>query len=262
MSEPILVSDSNVSIAWVKALKSILSNRDSPLCISITNLEDGIKEDVKIRHELDRLLKKHGQVSVRETSETLFPYGYWLSKQPSASDLASWYIERYLPRHRARVRAVKAGTPQETYFERLIAYPGFTHSGNGGGCVKINQLERIVRTFNHYHALGKNPSPSKFIATCLNPSIDNTNMTPYFPFPCLQQLGFLFTGGKITVTGFYSIQYLMKRGYGNYLGLCYIGEFMSKETGLPLHQMNCFVGNPRVDGFRKSSLNNILSFLN
>ena len=46
----------------------------------------------------------------------------------------------------------------------------------------------------------------------------------------------------------------MKRGYGNYLGLCNLGQFMAKETGLPLARVNCFVGNPRIDNFTQAEL--------
>lgn len=261
MSDSIQISENNLSIAWLKGLAEVLTHPNVPLCLSVFGLENGIQEDSHIRETLNALLAGRGEVSIRETSETLFPYNFWLSKQPSSSELASWYTDRYLPRHRARVKKVKQGTPRETYFERLIAYPGFQESQSGITPVKINQLDRIISTYTHYSAKGKNPSPSKYIATCLNPSVDNVGLSPYVPFPCLQQVGFSFVGGSITVNGFYTIQYLMKRGYGNYLGLCYLGQFMSKETGLPLARVNCFVGNPRVDGFSKKMLSPLLNLM-
>lgn len=254
MSDTIQIAGENLSVAWVKALAAVMNNPNKPLCVSIFGLDGGIREDTAIRSELNRLLQTHGEISVRETSETIFPYNYWMTKKPPSEELAAWYTERFLPRHKARVKKVRAGTPRETYFERLVAYTGYSEESGQVTLIKINQLERILTVFKHYSAMGKNPSPSKYIATCLNPSVDNGGLSPYVPFPCLQQIGFSFVGGSVIVNGFYTIQYLMKRGYGNYLGLCYLGMFMSKETGLPLSRVNCFVGNPRADGFTRKEL--------
>lgn len=261
MSDTIQISEANLSLAWLKALSAVLDNKNKPLCISILGLEKGIQEDPQIREELDSLLSGHNEISVKGTSETLFPHSYWISRQPSFSALSSWYLNRYLPKHRARLKKLKPSTPRETYFERLIAYPGFHNVRDKFESIKINQLERIIDIFRHYNSMGTNPSPSKFIATCLNPSVDNTDLAPYLPFPCLQQIGFSFSGGSITLSAYYTIQYLMKRGYGNYLGLCYLGQFMANESGIPLTRVNCFIGNPRVDGFSRKELNSILNKL-
>ncbi len=261
MSNPKPIVDSNVSVAWVKAVKQTLDTPNSPLCVSITNLQDGIEEDIGIRENLDELLKSNNIISARETSETIFPFHWWSKKFPPASELTEWYKNIYLPRHRVRVRMSGGNIPRETYFERLVAYNGFKTNKNGKlKPTKIDQIKRIVDTFKHYNSIGKQPSPSKFIATCYNPSTDNTNNSPYFMFPCLQQIGFSFAKSQLTVTGYYTIQYMMKRGYGNYLGLCYLGQFISNETGVPLSRVNCFVGNPRVDAFNQQQLRKILSF--
>lgn len=260
MSDPFLISESNVSRAWLRAVKTVNEN-SGPMCVSIVGLENGVEETPEIRADLDSYLKEKQIISVRETSETIFPFHYWSLKKQNGSDLVSWYIEKYLPRHQARVRKRGAHIPRETYFERLVAYKGHQPSGDGIEPVPVNQLKRIIDTFHYYHALGKNPSPSKFIATCLNPSFDNTGMSPYLTFPCLQQVGFSFVGNTITVTGYYTIQYLVKRGYGNYLGLCHLGEFISKETGLPLTRVNCFVGNPRIDNADRKTVSNFIKLL-
>ncbi len=257
MSDVLQATGSNLSEVWLKAVSLVLDTPNKPLCVSISLPNNKILEDTAIRSELDSLLATKEKISVRETSETIFPINYWRTHQPSLSDLSAWYLHRYLPRHRARIRKVRQGTPRDTYFERLIAYPGFQQTKQGIKSSQINQLGHIIDTYKHYRSLGRQPSPSKYIATCLNPSIDNNNFAPYVPFPCLQQIGFAFSDESITVTGFYTIQYLMKRGYGNYLGLCYLGEFMSKETGLPLSRVNCFIGTPRVDNFSKNTLRSI-----
>ncbi|MES9995632.1 hypothetical protein [Desulfovibrio aminophilus] len=260
MSNPILICEDNISIAWAKALREVRADQARSLCVSITGFEEGeVLEDENLRDLLDNLLRSKSVISARETSETIFPYHYWRQNSPTADELYTWYLERYLPRHRVRVRKVARGNTMETYFERLIAYRGFKVNNDSSVSVNIiNQLQRIINVYTHYSRQNRSPSPSKFIATCLNPSVDNTNLEPYFKFPCLQQVGFSMSEGAVTVSGYYTIQYLMKRGYGNYLGLCYLGKFMSKETGLPLRRVNCFVGNPRPDNFTRAEIAPIL----
>ncbi len=51
----------------------------------------------------------------------------------------------------------------------------------------------------------------------------------------------------MAVNGFYAMQYLFERAYGNYLGLCRLGNFVAHELGRELVQMNCMIGIGKVD---------------
>jgi hypothetical protein len=44
---------------------------------------------------------------------------------------------------------------------------------------------------------------------------------------------------SLQVVGFYPMQYLYERAYGNYLGLIRLGQFMAKEMNLQLEAMSC-----------------------
>lgn len=46
------------------------------------------------------------------------------------------------------------------------------------------------------------------------------------------------------------MQYIFERAYGNYLGLCRLGEFIAAQLGLKLVQMNC-ISNIAVLGETK-----------
>ena len=62
-------------------------------------------------------------------------------------------------------------------------------------------------------------------------------------FPCLQQVGFAKVGEDgLAVTGFYPMQYVFERAYGNYLGLCRLGKFMAAQMGLRMVRMTCVAG--------------------
>ena len=71
----------------------------------------------------------------------------------------------------------------------------------------------------------------------------------------MQQVGFLPARGEfLTIVGFYPLEYIYERGYGNYLGLCRLGRFMAHELGLALVQMTCFVAVAQRGGVTKARL--------
>jgi hypothetical protein len=64
----------------------------------------------------------------------------------------------------------------------------------------------------------------------------------------------------MAVNGFYAMQYLFERAYGNYLGLCRLGNFVAHELGLELVQMNCMIGIGKVD-VKSSDIRGLISGL-
>ena len=57
------------------------------------------------------------------------------------------------------------------------------------------------------------------------------------------------------MNAFYATQLLFNKAYGNYLGLCRLGDFMAHEMGLTFERMNCFVGVAKIDNINKNSDN-------
>jgi hypothetical protein len=69
--------------------------------------------------------------------------------------------------------------------------------------------------------------------------------------------------GKLAVNAIYPTQFLFERAYGNYLGLCRLGLFVSQELKLELAQVTCYVGIAvRADsGVAKSRLTGLATAL-
>ena len=61
-------------------------------------------------------------------------------------------------------------------------------------------------------------------------------------FPCMQHLVFSCVQDKLIVIAFYATQYIFERAYGNFLGLCNLGKFLSHELQVPLHEVKCYIG--------------------
>ena len=55
-----------------------------------------------------------------------------------------------------------------------------------------------------------------------------------------------------SVTGFYAIQYIFERAYGNYLGLCRLGHFMAHEMEPRLSKVICIATPAKLDMPKKN----------
>jgi hypothetical protein len=194
-----------------------------------------MQENSEIRSAVDDALRAAKMNSVQTTASTIFPSSMW---NPGA-ELETIY-ERYkavYPRVH-RCRANQYGT----YFHRMIAYQP------EGVSEPVNQLEHIIKTY-----AGENHRRSALQAVIFDPTRDHTNQRRR-GFPCLHQVAFSPIGdGTLAVTGFYGTQHIFQRGYGNYVGLCQLGEFMAQGLGMRLTRVTCIAAVAEL-GIKKEAL--------
>ncbi len=222
---PVVVSDPNLSRAWARAFLELCRRGTSsivPLIATVIDLEHGIQEDPEIRGAVDDALRTNGMKSVRTTASTIFPASMW-RREAQPSSVYDRYLAAY-PRIRHADRANQYGT----YFHRMIAYQP------DGIEQPVNQLNHILTTY-----AGENHRRSALQVVIFDPTRDHTNQRQR-GFPCLHQVAFSpMADGKLAVTGFYGTQHLFRRGYGNYVGLCQLSEFMAHGMGLQLSRVTC-----------------------
>ena len=58
----------------------------------------------------------------------------------------------------------------------------------------------------------------------------------------------------LAVTGFYATQHVFEKAYGNYLGLCRLGQFVAHELGLKLVRMTCVTALAKLGDVGKTGL--------
>jgi len=232
--------------------------RISPLSPAVLSIEwssgDLPPEDPRIRTALDASLKQTIKRSCSSTASTIFPYRPWVRQgRPACSDFCAWYLDEYLPRHKARVKFA-GGKISETYFERMIAF-GASHEQDGTCTGKfVEQLNHISRIWHRDAAKGRRPRRSALQVSCFDPAKDHTG-SALSGFPCLQQVSFSYGDtGTLAVNAYYPTQYVFDRAYGNYLGLCHLGHFMANELRLKLVRLNCFIGHPELGNVQKLKL--------
>ncbi len=245
-SEPIVVASDNLSLAWGTALREVVARRNRgavPLVVSVAGYEGELPPETEpIRVALNALLKAHGCPSCDETASTIFPYRYWNSRgRPVRRDLYDWYRLRRLPRMRALDRKNAYGT----YFERMIASTGLKRTGDKEVRKETNQLEFVINLCSKYLKRGRLPRQSALQLSIFDPAKDHTGQA-LRGFPCLQQVSISCTHDGVAVNGFYAVQYLFERAYGNYLGLAQLGHFIAHELGVAMTGMNCFTAIPEL----------------
>ncbi len=240
MSRQYVVTGDNLSHVWADVFLKARQpgNTDmAPLVATVTGLdeEDGPSENRTIREAVDdslRLLKT--RLRVETVAGTIFPKSLW-NPLHSREELYARF-DRIWP----RVEKCPANQ-RGHYFRRLTRFGEGNHA---------NQLEYIIKTYHR-----ENHRRSALQAALLDPARDHTDSRQQ-GFPCLQQVAFTpLGGGEMCVTGFYGLQYLFERAYGNYLGLCWLGRFMAQEMGLKLTRMTCVASAAKLTGnIRKGDL--------
>ena len=233
LSNSLTIEEENLSVAWARTLLSVVEAGEiAPLTVVIRGFHDGKPVEVApIRQLLDDALGADAKaLSCHEVANTLFPISLW-NPRADRQQLYKRY-RRIMPRV-LRHRRNRYGV----YFQRLIAF-GHNAAYEGG----VNQLEHIIQTWH-----GGNRRRSALQAAIFDPSKDHTNQRMR-GFPCLQQVAFAPQGSDgLAVTGFYATQYIFERAYGNYVGLCRLGDFMAQEMGKQLTQVTCVASPAKRD---------------
>lgn len=249
-TRPLLIEETNLSRAWARAFMHIIDNPGkeiSPLLVTLTGLTNGLpEEEPAIREALDDCLSSKEKQKVHTVANTIFPSSTWKRSKGDRKILFEKYLKT-LPRYKKRERNKNR---RGIYFERLIAF--------GSGPENGNQLEYIISKYK------LNPSyrRSMFQASIFDPERDHVS-SAQLAFPCLQHVSFVPQNKEKTLTlnAFYATQQIFEKAYGNYLGLCRLGDFMAGEMGLTLGRMNCFVGVAKLDTITKSD-DNLASLTN
>ena len=236
---PILVADTNVSGAWAQTLLHVLDHPGkeiSPLVLSVTGFGGApVSENADVRDALDAVLEVRGYPDIETVAFTIFPQRLWEIANHDRALLFRLYRDTY-PRYRS-MEPHKNG--RGLYFERLTTSGPATHDGN--------QLEHIISEYRGRPGV----RDSMLQASVFDPTRDHVR-SAQLGFPCLQHVSFVpVANGGLVLNAFYATQQLFDKAYGNYLGLCQLGQFMAHEMGLTFTRFNCFVGVLKLERIGK-----------
>lgn len=255
-----IIPSTNVSEAWADIFKILMTTpggKAGPLVLELEAKNGAAIETPSIRQLVDEELRKHDKFSVQTTSFLIFPWKLWnMLGQPDVARLREIYLNKIYP---ALKRRGPANNSHGTYFQRMIQFTGFNETARGRTEKDVNQLQRIIEVWEKAEGKGKHPRHSALQATIFDPAKDHHGAAQC-GFPCLQQVSFDYHENSLSVCAYYPTQYLFDRAYGNYLGLCHLGQFMAQQMGLKFSGLVCFIGSCHLGaGMTKTALTPLMN---
>lgn len=246
---PLALTTAGIQEAWMTVMGELLApgvERLTQLTVTITGRGEASIQGAAVQEALDRELIAKGLYSSHTTANTIFPRLLWRRNDTRAQLFVRY--ARILPILKKADRRNKYGI----YFERLIAFD----RSRGGSREGINQLDHIVSTFQR-----GNTRRSALQAAVFDPVLD-LNHQRQRGFPCLQYVTFdPNPSGQLEMTGVYTTQYIFDRGYGNYLGLYGLGEFMAHEMSLSLDKIHVVTMRAEIGSIGKGAGRTLLERL-
>ncbi len=117
MNDPIVIRDSSLSVAWLRALDAVVrfpGSTGPPLVVVVDSFVKNVPtENHVLRDLMDKELARQGKTLSTGTAFTIFPYGCWVRRKPSRDELYALYLERIFPRLQKRCVLNRYGTRRE-----------------------------------------------------------------------------------------------------------------------------------------------------
>lgn len=263
--ENCVVPGGNLSVVWARAFLRVFDATGGelahPLLLSVTEFNN-LGEPVEIpaiRDALDETIDAINKVGnkrkiqgVSATASTIFPHMSWSPRSTRpAAELFDHYRDKVYP----RLKKLCSLNTHGTYFLRMIDCPSCRPDGT-----RVNQLGSIIEWWKRDRAQGKRTRRSAMQVSIYDPPRDHTG-SGQGGFPCLQQVSFGWSDRGLVLSAYYPTEWILDRGYGNYLGLCQLGAFMAHEMELPLDRVNIFVALPERGSVSKSATQSLADLL-
>lgn len=245
----LVVADS-LSQGWLETTKMVRNEPDGKAFHTVTRIVRPLVEDHEIRGMVDALLDAKGQQAIDTVANTIFPSAM-ASTSSSPEELVRRYTDAY-----GQMRRFSANQ-KGTYFGRIVAYPGPTGDAD--------QLTHLIETLRREHASATPMSARYEVLTATSGELASggtaagetaeVNAPVFAPhrdtsrraFPCLSLLSFQLDHGSLHLLAHYRYEYLVEKGYGNYLGLSGLLAYIAAEAGLAPGQLTIVAGRIQAD---------------
>lgn len=250
----VFVKDETLGRAWARTILTVGQAPKRKAFHTVTRIEDVTGEDATIRRVADELLAERALASIDTVANTLFPAAM-AALEPDPVRLGQRYL-RLLP----QLKRLDPANAKGTYFQRLVGY-------DGPAGTSINQLADLVRRLK-VEAATRGPKSARYEIGIDTPTAaalavhDPGRDTSAMAFPCLSLLSFQLERGQILhAVAHYRSQYLLQRGYGNYLGLAGLIRYVAAAAELRPGRLTVVAGLAAADRMNKTGLARIRGIL-
>lgn len=141
------------------------------------------------------------------------------------------------------------GSSRGTYFGCLVSWPGKEPGGRNQLAERIAQLRkqrRTVATFNATDLIlegagerpDRDPDPEPIAGLQVCRSAENRTMS----FPCLVHIDVSVLDGRLSMLAVYRHWHLVRKAYGNLVGLCELQRFLAQQSGFGVGELVVHAG--------------------
>jgi thymidylate synthase len=146
--------------------------------------------------------------------------------------------------YRLRYPVIRRFNRRGTYFGRLVALPNEQHETIDQLSATVAKLRRAGRRMSSRYEL--------------NVYLAREDCKVAMGFPCLSHCALHLDGDVLHMSAQYRNHYLVERGYGNYLGLGELLEYICRSTNLRVGELLVVAGRAELDHAGKKRIAQLL----
>ncbi|MEX2211367.1 MAG: hypothetical protein WD689_06350 [Gaiellaceae bacterium] len=232
----------DLSSGWLGAVSALVDQPNKKAVHLLVRILDPTAEDLAVREAVQALIdtRNKGRTAskrmpdIETTRNTIFPAS-WAARHPEPADLAAYYRERYT---KDGLRGFSEND-DGTYFGRIVSYP---RSDADVVEESADQLGESVRKLRVELATGQAKS-SRYEINIYCERLDRSPMS----FPCLAHVSVHLHEGELHMQAIYRNEYLLERGYGNFLGLAELQQYIATAVDVPVGELLMTIGHAELD---------------
>jgi hypothetical protein len=226
------VEASTLSEGWLGAAAVLREAPGMKAVHLMVRIADPTSEVAEIRAAAAALIEAEGKRAPIETvRNTIFP-ARWADRHPTPEDLAVHYRENY-----AELRTFPQNR-EGTYFGRIVAYPRDEAEDD-----LSDQLNDTVQKLIKEQIKGNKSSRYE-----INIYSERHDSQREYGFPCLAHLSVHMHEKDLHMQAIYRNEFVVERGYGNFLGVAELQAFIAKSVGLEVGELFVTIGHGEFDG--------------
>ncbi len=234
-----LIVREDLAEAWLAAMEVVIGHGGKSVHLDVA-FPATYEEGSPPWAELNEFLVEQKKEELNTVANTIFPAGLY---HPHLGEKAAEKLyENYEISMRVHQRTGR-GHDYETYFNRMVSYPvasGSTEKlGGKAGLLKADgRWNQLAFQIERLRKARKKSKRRNSYEIGLSHAIDAEmrvqaplNDVAWGSFPCLSHISLTMIENRINLNATYRNQYLIERGFGNYVGLARLTRFIAQECG-------------------------------
>ena len=228
----IVVERPDLSSAWAATLEAVIDAGGS--AVNVITSWPGTGEVAAVRDLLDTFIgsrptgsKQWPRWPVTTVANTIF------ADELYDEELGDGALEEFVELYLEGREFGRSVSPTGEYCERLVAW-------DGPDGTPVNQLAAVAAKLKKYaDPTLRYWSSSDYELAVEHPVLDLRTQMPgrnggAIGFPCLSHISLTVERGVVHLTALYRNQHLIRKAYGNYVGLAALGRALCHHAGLQL----------------------------